>query len=396
MKFVNRIGKCLGGISIFLSSVISVSAIALPANAQQRTTLPAGECFVVVASRQFLYEVREFLDGLDNGFTDVRVFQSSNDWYAISVGQVPISASKQVISNLVSDNLVPQDSICSTGKSYTSEINIAEIQQQQNPRAANYRGDVTFLTNIDLVGRDLTPTGIRNTDLIDCLLFCSGDNECRSLTHDTRRDICYLKTHEDATNAAEKAGLVSLIVPSETDRAAFDESLSIQKLLSALTDEGDQKPQQNTNLIQEREFFEQKTAFYGFVDEQYRDVEFIHCSSLLEKKLSHTILMFDQYGSYFIAMAWYTDDMQNIVDYSDLSDLTPAGSYVITNDGKSEFLLLPSDAYDEYYALNENDNSINLTKLVQNRRLDNAEYGGFLVKQRGIERGGFRFKACKL
>lgn len=165
MKFVNRIGKFLGGISIFLSSVISVSAIALPANAQQRTTLPAGECFVVVASRQFLYEVREFLDGLDNGFTDVRVFQSSNDWYAISVGQVPISASKQVISNLVSDNLVPQDSICSTGKSYTSEINIAEIQQQQNPRADNYRGDVTFLTNIDLIGRDLTPRGIRNTDL---------------------------------------------------------------------------------------------------------------------------------------------------------------------------------------------------------------------------------------
>jgi hypothetical protein len=106
MKIFEQVGKCLCGISIFLSSAISLSAIALPAIAQQRTTLPAGECFVVVASRQFLYEVSEFLDGLDNGFTDVRVFQSSNDWYAISVGQVPISASKQVISNLVSDNLV--------------------------------------------------------------------------------------------------------------------------------------------------------------------------------------------------------------------------------------------------------------------------------------------------
>lgn len=238
MKFVNRIGKCLGGISIFLSSVISVSAIALPANAQQRTTLPAGECFVVVASRQFLYEVREFLDGLDNGFTDVRVFQSSNDWYAISVGQVPISASKQVISNLVSDNLVPQDSICSTGKSYTSEINIAEIQQQQNPRADNYRGDVTFLTNIDLIGRDLTPRGIRNTDLSDCLLFCSGDNECRSLTHDTRRDICYLKTHEDANNAAEKAGLVSILMSakplSEQDNEQFEYVERLKEIENAL------------------------------------------------------------------------------------------------------------------------------------------------------------------
>jgi hypothetical protein len=398
MKIIKLVEKFLCSVSILLTSVISFSAIALPVNAQQSMTLSAGECFVVVASRQFLYEVSEFLNGLDDGFTDIRVFKSTNNWYAISVGKVPSNVSASVISSLVASNRIPSDSICSTGKSYLREMDITELKQPQkkNPKATEYRGELTLLTDSDLVGQDLTPNGIGNTNLIDCLLFCSGDTECRSLTHDTRRDICYLKTHENANNAAEKVGLVSLLLPSEVDRAIFDEQLSMQNLLAALSNESDQKSQQNTDLPTERNFFDRRTAFYGMLDKEYRNVEFTHCSSLLTRKLNHIILMFDQYGSYFIAMASYTDDLQNIVGYSDLSDFAPAGSYVITNDGNSEFLLLPSDSFDEYYSITENDKIINLAKLVQNRRLDKAEYVAFLVKQRGIEREAFRFKACRL
>ncbi len=128
MKIINLVEKCLCSISILLLSAISFLAIALPVRAQQNIELPAGECFVVVASRKSLYEVSEFLEGVDDGFTDVRVFKSKNDWYAISVGKAPSNISAGVISSLVASKRIPSDSRCSTGKSYLSEVDITEIR----------------------------------------------------------------------------------------------------------------------------------------------------------------------------------------------------------------------------------------------------------------------------
>jgi hypothetical protein len=248
MKIVKLVEKCLCSVSILLTSVISFSAIALPVNAQQSMTLSAGECFVVVASRQFLYEVSEFLNGLDDGFTDVRVFKSTNDWYAISVGKVPSNVSAGVISSLVASNRIPSDSICSTGKSYLREMDITELKQPQkkNPKATEYRGELTLLTDLDLFGQDLTPDGLRGTNLIDCLLYCKSDAKCRSLTHDTGRNICYLKTHTDSNNVIGVEGLVSILLPStqntENKSAQAEYLADYEKMLDSMVGSDDPDP----------------------------------------------------------------------------------------------------------------------------------------------------------
>lgn len=198
-----------------LTFVVSSVGATLPAYGQQGITLPRGECLIVVASRQYLHEVNDYLNELDS-FEDVRVFKSSNGWYAISVGSVPINASKHVILGLIEDKRIPADSLCSTGQAYVTELVVEETLPERKPigKSASYRGELTLLTDLDLYGRDLTPNGLRDTNLIDCLLHCKSETKCTALTYDTDRNICYLKTHTDSSNVIGVEGLVSILLPS--------------------------------------------------------------------------------------------------------------------------------------------------------------------------------------
>ncbi|MBO9427975.1 serine protease [Sulfitobacter sp. R18_1] len=79
-------------------------------------------CAVVVAARPTLPEARAWIS--ENGYHErARVFLSSNNWFAITVGVVAKSASEGIISNGVRRATMPSDTYCTSGSSFLKEIN---------------------------------------------------------------------------------------------------------------------------------------------------------------------------------------------------------------------------------------------------------------------------------
>ena len=84
--------------------------------------IPDGSCAIIAASRQNLSEVKDFIGNLDSSLTNIQVFQSTNGWYAVSVGLAPIQQGRRSVENLVQQGLIPSDSLCSSGKMYVAEV----------------------------------------------------------------------------------------------------------------------------------------------------------------------------------------------------------------------------------------------------------------------------------
>ena len=219
-----------------VASTFMMISVATPAFSQSGGYAPPGECFVVAASRKTLEEVQSFIDGLDRRLSNVRVFESENGWYAITVGTSTIAESRATIRNLVSQALIPSDSICSSGQMYVAELQVNNLMahERSNDRAQSFQGSVELLIGTDLPGDDLTAQGIQNSSFIDCVLYCVGREECSALTFDTRRNICYLKTHTSSDAMVKNTSLTSALVPKIKEKQSEPASVATENTRPAV------------------------------------------------------------------------------------------------------------------------------------------------------------------
>lgn len=78
----------------------------------------AGECAIIVASRQSLPESFQYISV--NGIDPTAIYQSKNGWYAISIGVILNSGSRDFVASLAERGSVPGDAYCSRGEAYVS------------------------------------------------------------------------------------------------------------------------------------------------------------------------------------------------------------------------------------------------------------------------------------
>lgn len=102
----------------FFSALLGITC-ASAADAQ--SYFPSGSCAVVVAARPSVQEARSYIWA--NGWQDIaRIFESSNGWFAITVGVIPNAGSTEEIARLKGQGTVPDDAYCSSGWPYVREV----------------------------------------------------------------------------------------------------------------------------------------------------------------------------------------------------------------------------------------------------------------------------------
>ncbi|MGH1415259.1 MAG: SH3 domain-containing protein [Pelagimonas sp.] len=84
--------------------------------------LPSSQCYIVTASRPSIAEAVAFAKQWFSNRSGVRLFQSTNGYYAITIRTVAKSESDWQINRLKSQNAVPSDSFCSSGRRYVAEV----------------------------------------------------------------------------------------------------------------------------------------------------------------------------------------------------------------------------------------------------------------------------------
>jgi hypothetical protein len=82
-----------------------------------------GTCELIVASRPNFSAARAYIRAnvQDTRFT--KLFESSNGWYAISIGSLRPNEEQSVMQSWKASGRIPQDSLCSTGGNYVAEYN---------------------------------------------------------------------------------------------------------------------------------------------------------------------------------------------------------------------------------------------------------------------------------
>ncbi len=84
---------------------------------------PTDVCALVIASRQSTAEVAEIVAAIPDR-RNVRVFLSSNNWYAITVGILRPGEADAVIDRWKAEQRIPNDSYCSDGTRYLYELDL--------------------------------------------------------------------------------------------------------------------------------------------------------------------------------------------------------------------------------------------------------------------------------
>lgn len=89
--------------------------------AQSQGFFPDGKCGIVVASRQSISEVRDFIAANRWGGSP-RVFESRNGWLAITTEIIDASSAPTVLARGKQTGLLPDDAYCSTGRMYLRQV----------------------------------------------------------------------------------------------------------------------------------------------------------------------------------------------------------------------------------------------------------------------------------
>lgn len=84
--------------------------------------LPDHRCYITVASRTTVAAARSFIETELTTFRDPRVWRSENGNYGVTVGEVNRSASVWAIAQYKQANRVPQDSYCTSGRTFVAEV----------------------------------------------------------------------------------------------------------------------------------------------------------------------------------------------------------------------------------------------------------------------------------
>ncbi len=91
-----------------------------------QSLVPAGHCAVVVASEPSLGAAKRYVasNGID-GFA--RVFESSNGYFAITIGMIPDVGSAKTLVEFKEARKIPDDSYCSKGGRLVREVTLPHI-----------------------------------------------------------------------------------------------------------------------------------------------------------------------------------------------------------------------------------------------------------------------------
>ena len=189
--------------------------------------VPEGTCEIVVASRSNVSEARSFIQ--ENNFADrARVFQSSNGWLAISIGRVPATSSKAVLSTLKARGQVPDDSYCSTGDQYVRVVRWA-VAGEGGSAAENKPGTSAQTTSRPNFAEALEArSGTKSRRELETLL-AQARNELRKQDHALA-----------AAQRREQQLTIDL-------NAALARAASLEQRLRIATQEG--RRQENTNEV---------------------------------------------------------------------------------------------------------------------------------------------------
>lgn len=101
--------------------LISVSLV-FPSVSNAQSLVKPGTCELIVKSKPTLSSAREYAGNIsDKRF--VKIFKSSNDWYAISVGSLKPHEVDPIVQKWKASGKIPNDSFCSKGSKYVAEYN---------------------------------------------------------------------------------------------------------------------------------------------------------------------------------------------------------------------------------------------------------------------------------
>lgn len=103
--------------------LVSVSlAVSVPTVAVSQNLIEPGTCELIVKSEPSLDSARSYARSIDDT-RFVKIFESSNGWYAISIGSLKSHEEESVISRWKASGKIPNDSRCSTGEKFIAEYN---------------------------------------------------------------------------------------------------------------------------------------------------------------------------------------------------------------------------------------------------------------------------------
>ena len=105
---------------------IAVLKTPAPVTGSRGLTLPAGQCYVTVASRTSVGEATAFIRSRVSGFDDVRMFEATNGYFAVTVATAYRSNADAQIALWKTQGRIPGDSYCSQGDRFVREIAWAE------------------------------------------------------------------------------------------------------------------------------------------------------------------------------------------------------------------------------------------------------------------------------
>ncbi|MCT4557848.1 MAG: SH3 domain-containing protein [Pelagimonas sp.] len=84
--------------------------------------LSDSHCYIVTASRPDLGQARDFVNQWFPGRKGIRIFLSQNGYYGITLQVVAKDESNWILSRLKSQNTIPGDSYCSSGRNFVQEV----------------------------------------------------------------------------------------------------------------------------------------------------------------------------------------------------------------------------------------------------------------------------------
>ncbi len=95
--------------------------------AQAQSLIQPNECALVVASRRTVSDARAYAANISNK-SYLKIFQSSNGWYAISIGTFKPRKVEPIMAKWKLSGKIPRDSYCSRGDNYIAEVPLSAGQ----------------------------------------------------------------------------------------------------------------------------------------------------------------------------------------------------------------------------------------------------------------------------
>ena len=164
--------------------------------------VPDNECALIVASRQTIGEVNEYIATLDDT-RHLAVYKSQNGWYAISIGTLEPHQIQPVMSKWKSQGKIPYDSFCSKGTRFTDKLTITRGGSNSNRPSdqssySNYGNTTSSCDGIDI-----------DQEKIACYALIVGPKACTQAVSEDSPHLASTISQRIGLSAACTAGVKS-------------------------------------------------------------------------------------------------------------------------------------------------------------------------------------------